>query len=184
PDLAVKLGPIELKNPVVAGSGEATASADQIRRALDAGAAAVVAKSANESEAARRQLRAAEYVLLDENLEARPLGPATRTDSLFCRSGLLDEPWGEWVATLAQLDREAQRSDAYVVPSLIVGDADEAVRRAGELEQAGLRWLELNVAAPHAEEAPAGAIRTGVESVAPIRRGVSIPLTVKVGGAD
>src|SRR5436305_6484220 len=51
PDLGVKLGPIELKKPVIAGSGEATANADQIRRALDAGAAAVVAKSANESDA-------------------------------------------------------------------------------------------------------------------------------------
>ena len=101
PDLAVKLGPIELKNPVVAGSGEATASADQIRRALDAGAAAVVAKSANESEAARRQLRAAEYVLLDENLEARPLGPATRTDLL------VDDP-------LNPLHRLAEEQDELV----------------------------------------------------------------------
>ena len=183
-DLRVKLGPLELKNPVIAGSGEATATADGIRGALEAGAAAVVAKSANESDAAREQLRAAEYVLVDEHLEARPLGPARRTDSLFCRSGLLDEPWEEWVATLVALDREAERRDAYVVPSLIVADVDEAARRARELQQAGLRWLELNVAAPHAEEAAPGAIETGTRLVAPIRQSVGIPLTVKVGGAD
>jgi dihydroorotate dehydrogenase len=169
---------------VIAGSGEATATADGIRGALEAGAAAVVAKSANESDAAREQLRAAEYVLVDEHLEARPLGPARRTDSLFCRSGLLDEPWEEWVATLVALDREAERRDAYVVPSLIVADVDEAARRARELEQTGLRWLELNVAAPHAEEAAPGAIETGTGLVAPIRQSVGIPLTVKVGGAD
>ena len=184
PDLRVNLGPLELKNPVVAGSGEATATAAAIRAAIEAGAAAVVAKSTNENDAAREQLRAAEYVLLDEHLEARPVGPSRRSDSLFCRSGLLDEPWEEWVTTLAALDREARASDAYVVPSLIVADVDEAARRARELEQAGLRWLELNVAAPHAEEAAGGAIRTGTELVAPVRAAASIPLAVKVGGAD
>jgi len=184
PDLRVTLGPLELKNPVLAGSGEATASADAIHAALAAGAAAVVAKSTNEAESAKRQLRAAEYVLVDEHLRARALGPAARTDSLFCRSGLLDEPWDEWVTTLGALDREARLQEAYVVPSLVVADVAEASRRAHELEAAGLRWLELNVAAPHADEGAAGAIRTGNELVAPIRQAVRIPLTVKVGGID
>src|SRR5919202_1777633 len=184
PDLSVTAAGLELKNPLIAGSGEATLDASGIRAALDAGTAAVVAKSTNESEAAKAQLHAAEYVLLDEELIPRPIGPARRTDSLFCRSGLLDEPWERWVATLAALDEEARSREAYVVPSLIVADADEAARRARELEQAGLRWLELNVAAPHAEEAAGGAIRTGTELVAPVRAAVSIPLTVKVGGAD
>jgi dihydroorotate dehydrogenase (NAD+) catalytic subunit len=184
PDLRVAVGRLELKNPVIAGSGEATAAAGSIREALAAGAAAVVAKSANEAEAARAQLRAAEYVLLDERFEARPLGPATRADSLFCRSGLLDEGWGEWVETLRVLDAEAKAQDAYVVASLIVADVDEAARRARELEQAGIRWLELNIAAPHASEAADGAIRTGTDVVAQIRAAVEIPLTVKVGGPD
>jgi dihydroorotate dehydrogenase len=183
-DLSVVLAGIELKNPVIAGSGEATATGNAIRDALRAGAAAVVAKSANESSAAREQLRAAEYVLVDEQLEARPLGPARRTDSLFCRSGLLDTPWDEWLDALRALDAEAKAQAAYVVPSLIVADVDEAVRHAREIEQAGLRWLELNVAAPHADEAAAGAIRTGTKLIAPIRAAVGMPLTVKVGGAD
>ena len=133
----------------------------------------------NESQAAKAQLRAAEYVLLDEDFRPRPVGPAARGDSLFCRSGLLDQPFEEWVDTLAALDREA--GDAYVVPSLVVADVDEAVRMARAFEQAGLRWLELNVGAPHAEEAPPGAIRTGVELVGPLRAAVSLPLSVKVG---
>jgi dihydroorotate dehydrogenase len=183
-DLAVSAAGLELKNPVIAGSSEATMDAVGIRAALDTGAAAIVAKSANESQAARAQLHAAEYVLLDEQLGVRPLGPARRSDSLFCRSGLVDEPWERWVDTLAALDEEARAVDAYVVPSLIVSDVDEAARRARDVEAAGLRWLELNVAAPHAEEATADAIRTGTDLVAPVRAAVSIPLTVKVGGAD
>ena len=183
-DLAVTVAGLPLKNPVLAGSGEATTTADGIRACLEAGAAAVVAKSVNESSAAREQLRAAEYVLLDEHLRARPLGPAGRTDSLFCRSGLLDVELDEWIETLALLDREAAERGAYVVASLIVADPDEAVRRARDVEAAGLRWLELNVGAPHAEEAAAGALRTGVELVERVRAAVAIPLTVKLRATD
>jgi dihydroorotate dehydrogenase (NAD+) catalytic subunit len=181
-DLRVTVAGLSLKNPVIAGSGEATASVEDIRECLDAGAAAVVAKSVNESAAARAQLRAAEYVVLDEELRARPLGPAARGESLFCRSGLLGVDLDEWIAMLAALDREA--GDAYVVPSLIVADVDEAVRLAQQIEHAGLRWLELNIGAPHATEAAPGAIRTGVELVARVRAAVSIPLTVKLKPGD
>jgi dihydroorotate dehydrogenase (NAD+) catalytic subunit len=181
-DLGVTVAGLELTSPVIAGSGESTSTAAQIRACLDAGASAVVAKSTNESEAAKAQLRASEYVLLDEDFTPRPLGPAGRGDSLFCRSGLVDEPFERWVETLAALDREA--GDAYVVPSLIVGDLDAAVSMARAFEQAGLRWLELNVGAPHAEEASPGAIRTGAQLVGPVREAVTIALTVKVGGLD
>jgi dihydroorotate dehydrogenase (NAD+) catalytic subunit len=181
-DLAVEIAGLELANPVIAGSGESTRTAAQIRACLAAGASAVVAKSTNESEAAKGQLRAAEYALLDESFAARPLGPAGRGDSLYCRSGLLDEPFAQWVETLAELDRGA--GDAYVVPSLIVGELDAAVAMAQAFEAAGLRAVELNVGAPHAAEAAAGAIRTGAALVRPIRAAVSIPLIVKVGGLD
>lgn len=181
-DLGVTVAGLELTSPVIAGSGEATQNADQIRACIAAGAAAVIAKSTNESSAAKAQLRAATYVLVDTSFRARPLGTAERSDSLFCRSGLLDEPFERWVETLAELDRGA--GDAYVVPSLIVADVDEAVRMARAFEQAGLRWLELNIGAPHAAEAPAGAVRTGAELVRPIRDAVSLPLTVKAGGLD
>src|SRR5712691_33506 len=132
-DLTVALGALELKNPVIAGSGEATMDAAGIRAALDAGAAAVVAKATNESEAARDQLRAAEYVLLDPSWEPLPWGPAPPGASLFCRSGLQPMAFGTWVELLAGLDRDAAGRDAYVVPSLIVADPDQAARGAKEL---------------------------------------------------
>jgi dihydroorotate dehydrogenase len=74
------------------------------------------------------------------------------------------------------------------VPSLIVAGIDEAARMAKELEAAGLRWLELNVGAPHAGEAAPGAIRSAGAAdevaalVGPVRQAVSIPLTVKLPG--
>jgi len=179
-DLRVTVAGLELKNPLIAGSGESTAAEADILACLDAGVAAVVAKSVNESDAARAQLRAAEYVLLDDQLQPRPVGPAGRNDSLFCRSGLLDVELGEWVELLARLDRTAAQHAAYVVPSIIVADLDEAASLAHMFEEAGLRWLELNVGAPHAEEAADGALGTGVELVAQVRKAVSIPLTVKL----
>jgi dihydroorotate dehydrogenase (NAD+) catalytic subunit len=182
-DLSTSVAGLELKNPVIAGSSEATVTPGQIRACLEAGAAAVVAKSVNESPAAHANLRAAEYVLLDETLAPRPLGPATRADSLFCRSGLLEVEIEEWAETLAALDREASAQDAYVVPSLIVADLDRAVAAAATFERAGLRWLELNVGAPHASEAAEG-ISTGVQLVRHVREAVSLPLTVKLAADD
>ena len=182
-DLSTTVAGLELKNPVIAASCEATAAPEQIRACLDAGAAAVVAKSVNESPAAHASLRAAEYVLLDEALRPRPLGPAQRTDSLFCRSGLLEVELEEWAETLAALDREAAAQSAYVVPSLIVSDLDRADEAAATFERAGLRWLELNVGAPHASEAAEG-IGTGVELVRRIKAATSLPLTVKLAAGD
>jgi dihydroorotate dehydrogenase (NAD+) catalytic subunit len=182
-DLSTTVAGLELKNPVIAASSEATATPEQIRACLEAGAAAVVAKSVNESPAAHANLRAAEYALLDEALRPRPLGPARRTDSLFCRSGLLGVEIEDWAATLAELDREAAAQDAYVVPSLIVADLDRAVQAAAAFERAGLRWLELNVGAPHASEAPEG-IGAGVDLVRRIREAISIPLTLKLAPGD
>jgi dihydroorotate dehydrogenase (NAD+) catalytic subunit len=186
-DLRVRLGSIELKNPVVAGSGEATMDADGIRAALAAGAAAVVAKSTNESEAAREQLRGAELILLDAAWNPLPRGPAPRGASLFCRSGLQPMAFEPWIELLAELDREAREHDAYVAASLIVGDPEEATGRAKEIEAAGLRWLELNVSPPHAGEAEPGAMvaafgRAVRDLVEPVRRATVVPMTVKLSG--
>ena len=186
-DTSVTVAGLALKNPVIAGSGEATATRDGIAAAIEAGAAAVVAKSANESVSARRQLESAAYVLLDPAWGELPWGPAPRGATLFNRSGLVGEAFDRWVAILSETDRLAAERDAYVVPSLIVADPVEAVGMVETIEASGLRWLELNVGAPHAEEAAAGSIRAAAgpaqvaELVAPIRRATRLPLTVKLG---
>jgi dihydroorotate dehydrogenase (NAD+) catalytic subunit len=187
-DTAVEVAGLELANPVIAGSGEATMTREGIIAALDAGAAAVVAKSVNESDAARAQLAAADYVLLDEQWHQLPWGPAPPGASLLCRSGLCPEPFDHWVATLADCDRLARDRGAFVIASIIVADPAEAVRMARTFEQAGLRWLELNLGSPHASEAAAGVIRAEHEPapvaalVRSVRDVVSMTLTVKLSG--
>lgn len=183
PDLTVRLGSLELKNPVVCASGEWAMGERGLRAAVDSGAAAVVAKSANESEAARRQLRSAEYAFLDERW--RPTDAADAV-SLFNRSGLVDEPWESWLETLARADVYARGRDAYVAASLIPADVEELVGLAREVEAAGVRWLELNLGASHGEEAAPGAIELvdepeRVEEVVDrLRDALSITLTVKL----
>jgi len=185
PDLAVELAGLRLKNPVICGSGEATASGPALRELVDAGAAAVVAKSANESDAARAQLASAEYVALDPAWR-EAADPGAAGASLLNRSGLVDVPFTQWVATLAAADAYAAEHDAYVIASLIVADLDRAVEMAAEIEAAGVRALELNIGAPHGGEAEPGAIETVQESeragavIARVRAAVRLPLLVKL----
>ena len=189
PDLSVAIGPLRLKNPVICASGEPTMTAEGIRAAIDAGAGAVIAKSTNESDAAARQLDVADYVLLDDHW--RPIdwdasaGPGA---SLLCRSGLVQIPFEEWLDTLVAVDRDARAADCLLAASLIVADLDATVAMARSVEQAGIRWLEVNISAPHGEEAAPGAITLERDAArvreitGQVREAVSIPLAIKLTG--
>lgn len=184
--LAVELGPLRLRNPLIAGAGEHLATEAAIRAAVDAGAAAVIAKSANETDAGRRQWRARAHVTLDAGWREVPEGTAGPGSSIFNRSGLQPDPWEDWVTALARVDAHAAAQGAWVVPSLIPADLDRLAAMIGELEAAGLRWIELNLSAPHAGEAQRGVIRrpadpTAVaEIVRRARAATDLPLTAKL----
>ena len=187
--VSVRVGKLELKNPLICGSGEATISSRGIRAALAAGAGAVSAKSTNESEAAKHQLDGTDYALFDARWNRLPWDFNPPPDAqLFCRSGLIQERFDAWLERIAALDREARSQDAYVLANLILADLDECARMAKQVEQAGLRVLVLNVGAPHGGEAASGAIVLEKSSdrikviVRKIRETVSIPLWVKLTG--
>ena len=186
-DLSVQLGRIRLKNPLICASSEFTMTAAGIRAGIDAGAGAVIAKSVNESPAAARQLSTADYVLLDENWHVIPWdSPARRQASLFCRSGLAQVPLDDWLKMLAELDAYAATKNSIVAGSITVAGAEAAAEIARKMEAAGLRWIELNLSAPHGREAAAGAVRqiTAAEAVRDYvrqaRRAVKVPLAVKL----
>ncbi len=146
--LATRIGSLALPNPVICGSGEPVMTEAGIKAALAAGAAGVIAKSVNERPEAGRQLDLADYVTLRRE-GAR---------SLFNRSGLTFRDTGEWFRSIAALDREAAREGKFVAASIVFAGAGGAVAIAGMARTAGLRVFELNVGAPHASEAAAGAI--------------------------
>jgi len=187
PDLRVTLGPIALRNPVVCGAGEHVRTARDIRAVIEAGAAAVVAKSANESEAARRQADATAWAFVGEDRAVVEQDAAGRA-SIFNRSGLVQEPWESWLALLAQADEHARRHDSWVVPSIIPGATAALPGLAAGVEAAGLRWLELNLSAPHAHDGLPGAAierpgeaRRAAELTRLVRDAVAIPVSVKLG---
>lgn len=184
-DLSIDLGKIRLKNPVICASSEITMTAEGIRAAIDSGVAAVVAKSVNESPEAAAQLSKADYVLLDDHWHVISWDSSRRRDaSLFCRSGLAQMPLDPWLATLAELDGYAQQRQSLVVGSITVAQSDPAAEIARKMEAVGLRWVELNLGAPHGREASAVRQVTAQEAVRnyvrTVRHAVSIPLAVKL----
>ncbi|THD57544.1 MAG: dihydroorotate dehydrogenase [Bradyrhizobium sp.] len=184
----VSVGKIVLKNPLIAGSAEHLIEAGGVRRALHAGAAAVVVKSVNESERGRDQLQRAEYMLLDDEWREIPWTPdAPSTAFIACRSGLTPQSFEAWLDQTAQLDREAKASDAYAIASLIVADLAQTIAMAKQVEQAGLRVLELNIGTPYASQAK-GVVSTELDPerlaviVSAVRQAIDIPLWVKITG--
>lgn len=187
--LESRVGALTLKNPVICGAGEHTMTGDAIRAALRQGASAVVAKSTNESQAAKDQLDRTDYALLDSHWNPVSRHAARSQDTtLFCRSGLLQRDFGSWVDELAALDAQARANDSYVIPSLILSGLEQCAQYAAQIEQAGLRVLEVNIGAPHGEEAAQGAIQLERDAgrirciVERLRISTTLPLWIKLTG--
>jgi dihydroorotate dehydrogenase len=187
--LATTIGSIQLKNPLIAAPGEHLIEAEGVRRALRAGAGAVVVKSTNESQAARDQLQRAEYLVLDEDWRPAIWGPgAPAAATIACRSGLHPRSFDLWLEETAALDREARAYDAFAVASLILAHMEPALAMAKQIEEAGVRVLELNIGTPYASQAARGAVSTELDPervrtiVSSVRQTVSLPLWVKITG--
>lgn len=184
-DLAITLAGLPLKNPVICGSGEHVMTEAGLRAALDAGAAAVVAKSAGDSAAARRQLDGAEYATLGPDWSIDGWDPGAPGTTLLNRSGLVDAPFDEWSRMLARLDRWAAEREAYVIGSVLPDTAERAPALAARMQDAGLRWIELNISAPHATEAGDRLLRADTPAAVAaitgaVRAAVDMTLTVKL----
>ncbi|WP_339420162.1 MULTISPECIES: hypothetical protein [unclassified Pseudomonas] len=88
----------------------------------------------------------------------------------------------------AQLDRQAESQDAYVIPTLILSDLEQCANFAQQIEHAGLRALELNIGAPDGEEAAKGANVLERDTdrieqiVRRIRQATTLPLWIKLTG--
>lgn len=188
-DLTTQIASLTLKNPVICGAGEHTMTAEAISRALATGVGAVVAKSTNESLAAKQQLDKTDYALLDAQWQRLPWDFNPPADaSLMGRSGLLQRDFEPWLDELVGLDAQARQQGAYVIPSLILSDLEQCAQFARQIEQAGMRVLEVNIGAPHGEEAAKGAIRLerGAERIEQIsrrlREATDLPLWIKLTG--
>ncbi len=187
--LSINIGNTKLKNPLICGAGEHFIELDGIEKALKAGAGAVVIKSTNESEAAKTQLEKTDYVLLNSNFDKLPWDfDPPRDASLFNRSGLHPKPFDEWLEQATRADKIASKYDAFAVASLIPASLEKLIDYARQIENSGIRILEVNVGAPHGEEAASGAIMLEREAsriseiTKALRNAVEMPLWIKLTG--
>ena len=185
--LHVKVGELTLKNPIICAAGEHVLTEAGIRAALAQGVSVVVAKSTNESEAARIQLGQTDYAAFAPDWHARKWDESIESN-ILCRSGLQPRAADDWINAVAALDREAAQQDAYVAASLILANIDEAVGLAIMVEAAGIRLLEFNLGTPYGDEAAHGGVTTERvaakirEQVAAVCGAVKIPVWVKLTG--
>ncbi len=185
--LRVQVGSLSLKNPIICASGEHVLTEAGIRAALTQGVSVVVAKSTNESAAARAQLAQTDYLAASNDWMLQPWGSG-RDANILCRSGLQPRTCEDWIAAIATLDQEARTQDAYVAASLILANLDVAVRLAKMVEASGIRLLEFNVGTPYGDEASHGGVTTERaaakirEQVAAVCSAVGIPVWVKLTG--
>jgi dihydroorotate dehydrogenase len=188
-DLVTRVGRTTLRNPIIAGPADHFIDEDGVRRAIRTGVGAVVLKSVNETQNAKDQLQSAEYVALDENWRPVPWGPAApRATTIANRTGLGPASFEQWLDYAVRLDREARAHDTVAVASIILADMDHALRMARQIEQAGIRVLELNIGTPYAREAKKNTVSTELDParveaiVSTVREAVSIPIWVKTTG--
>jgi dihydroorotate dehydrogenase len=188
-DLTTRVGTLTLKNPLIAAAAEHMIDEAGVRRAIAAGAGAVVVKSINEREAGKDQLQRAEYTVLDEQWRPVTWGPsAPMSATIATRSGLSPQNFDAWLEQTARLDREAAKCDSYAVATLILSDLNEACRMARLIEQAGLRVLEFNIGTPYASVTTKGNVTTEfdpsrvTEMVSAMRKAIKLPLWIKLTG--
>ena len=185
---AVEIGRTRLNNPVICGSGEHVMTEAGLRSALASGVGAVVAKSFNETQAAKDQLDRTDYALLDGDWNRLPWDfSAPRNATLACRSGLQTMDMDAWLDIIARLDREAAATGQYVVASIILADLDAALGLAKRVEAAGIRVLEFNIGTPYGDEA-VGVVSTEratdrvTEIIRAVCGAVDIPVWAKITG--
>jgi len=118
-----------------------------------------------------------------------PWGPAApRATTIANRTGLGPSSFEQWLDYAVRLDREARAHETVAVASIILADMDHALRMARQVEQAGIRVLELNIGTPYAREAKKNTVSTELDParvefiVSTVRKAVSIPIWVKTTG--
>jgi dihydroorotate dehydrogenase (NAD+) catalytic subunit len=183
-----QIGRITLSNPVICGSGEHVMTEAGLKSALAAGVGAVVAKSVNETQAAKDQLDRTDYALLDGSWNRLAWNfTAPRNTTLACRSGLQTMDFDPWLEIVARLDAEAAADGQYVIASIILADLDAAVDMARRIAAAGVRILEFNIGTPYGDEA-AGVVTTEratarvTEILRAVCDAVDIPVWAKITG--
>jgi dihydroorotate dehydrogenase subfamily 1 len=187
-DLSIDIAGVRFKNSVWISSSEVTEDFNKMKRSIDMGAGAVVAKSYTANPAVRKQTDLAKYVFL--GYDRRPVYgekiPKFYTN--YCRSGIgrLEVSEDDWFEELYKTQKYAEKFDAQVIGSVFgETDVNDMVRLAKGIEQTGIKMLELDLGCPQPEEMEiqGGLLKASQEYVDVTRavvKSVSIPVFIKL----
>lgn len=187
-DLSVDIAGIRFKNSVWISSSEVTEDFDKMKKSIDMGAGAVVAKSYTVNKAVRKQTDLAKYVFL--GYDRRPVYgkkiPKFYTN--YCRSGIgrLEVSEDDWLEELTKTQKYAEKSGAQIIGSVFgETDVNDMIRLAKGIEQTGIKMLELDLGCPQPEEMEiqGGLLKASQEYIdvtKAVVKNVSIPVFIKL----
>ena len=149
PDLTVKLGSLELKNPIVAGSGPLTHSYTNLKNAVKAGFGAIATKTCTSTEYFRSYPRMEEY-LIDFETRKDNVWYKPPFWALYHRDHLQHQDPEAWCQTLAKIAKTCKENDCRLIGSIEGGNDLDAWKKLGKMhEEIGCDALELNYCCPH-----------------------------------
>lgn len=184
-NLKSSYGPISLKNPIMLSAADHTHNAEQIRQAIDAGAAAVVPKTLTNDPTFMGESVVTRYRVLDPNF--RPVnGRPPRGFSLISRGGGMKTDEDNWIEQIGELVEYAKPKDAKIIAS-IWGSIPWMIERAQQLEAVGVAGIEIDVGCPHLDgnkenngEKNIGSVTERTRGLEAVVQAVKIPVFYKV----
>ncbi|SDP32409.1 4Fe-4S dicluster-binding protein [Desulforhopalus singaporensis] len=178
---------VDFKNPLAAASAEPTLNAANMKKCIDAGAGAVIAKTMTDSPAMRELTQRAKWRFLNDRHEVCH-GKVPRSFSLYSRSGLALEQPEDFMKEIRETVDYAAQNDAVVIGSVASTDIDGWVTLGKQMEDGGVPLIELNFGCPHPKLMPG--VRTGMnvgqdfdygcEITQKVADALSVPVIVKV----
>ena len=186
-DTRVTFCGVPFKNPLAAASAEPTLNAANMKKCIDAGAGAVIAKTMTDSPAMRELTQRAKWRFLNAKHEVCH-GKVPRSFSLYSRSGLALEPPEDFMKEIIETVAYAGQQDAQVIGSIASTNLEGWVDLGKQMEDGGVPLIELNFGCPHPKLMPG--VRTGMnvgqdfdygcEITQKVADAVKVPIIIKV----
>lgn len=187
---SVKVGNIQFKNPIIASAGEPTTDLEHMKKIIEAGAGAVVAKSISFSPALSESYNHARWTVIDEHGNTCAKGKIPHTYYFYGRGGIPLEPEG-WMETLQEVQKIAEHHDCVLIGSIASGPIEDMIEAAVRMEKAGLRIIEIDAGCPQAGQLQVDSSKELVTSskwagkiAKSVVNAVSVPVTYKVAAED
>ena len=178
---------VRIKNPIVASSAEPTLNSHNMKKCIDTGAGAVIAKTMTDSPAMRELTTRSKWRFLNERHEVCQ-GKVPRAFSLYGRSGLALEAPKDFLREITEAIGYAKEHDAVVIGSIASTEVSGWVELGKQIEDAAVPLIELNFGCPHPHMMPG--VRTGMnvgqdfdyacEITQAVAEAVSVPIMIKV----